>query len=106
MGAGTSNSYGTSIEPLLFIVVSVSDQSTAEVIISTRDWSSWRDSVGKRWLYLSGSLNGRNLEVTPNLSIIKPRYEFRWSDDGSGRYTDLTGGLVTVYSAPFTRLDG
>ncbi len=102
---------GTSIEPILLVVVAVPDNDTAEVIVSTKDWAQ---SDGQGWRYLSatlsgprltyGRLQGNNQLSTYALGID----EFTWRDANSGGYTSpsVSAQNSLIFSARFTRLDG
>jgi hypothetical protein len=93
--------------PAVFIVLSVEEGSTAEVIASLRERSSGKSG----WRFVHGTLSGRSVEFLPS-ARAKP-VQLTWSDANAGRVSILGGagaggGSNSKVSsgAPFTRLDG
>ncbi len=104
----TGNTPGTSLEPVLLVVIAVSDNDTAEVVVSTKDWSA---SGGLGWRYLSATLAGSRLKfdrIVPGSPTPFSPEDFAWRDADSGTYTSAGGNAAgsTMYYARFTRLDG
>lgn len=90
----------TTIEPMLFIVLSTSG-SAAEVIFSTKDW--YREG-GKFWTYGMGNLEGPKIAVAVNRARgAEYPHTFVWKDANSGSYSVRV--VTLIYSASFTRLD-
>jgi hypothetical protein len=92
--------------PYLFIVVSVDDQGTAQLILAVQN------DAGRLWRFATGSVSGNRLTFVPNYG--RPSFIVDWSNANSGSVGTLQGGNAK-YAAPgntairvvrFTRLDG
>lgn len=97
----------TGPHPYLFIVLSVDDQGTAQMIIALQN------ETGRLWRFVTGSISGNRLTFVPNYG--RPSYLVDWSDGNSGSVGSLLGdnnrqagtaGKNSVKSMRFTRLDG
>jgi len=100
----------TTVEPLLFIVLSLSKGSSAEIIVSTKDWLSRGGQlpVGPFWRFTTATVSGPRLEFNllgQHNAMAEPPQTIKWSDANSGQFSGRPDA-GTVYSAPFTRLDG
>jgi hypothetical protein len=92
--------------PYLFVVLSVDEQGTAQIIISVQNDS------GRLWRFVTGSASGNRLSFVPNWG--RPAYHVDWSDANSGTVGSLAADNAkntaaarnTVRSLRFTRLDG
>jgi hypothetical protein len=102
LGQASSNSASTTIEPLLMIVLSVSD-STAEIVLATKDWAqSGEVADGKLWRYLTGTVSGRSLDfnfLRSSGSVHERPHTFKWKNAASGTHHYF------MQSVAFTRLD-
>ena len=107
--AGTSSA--RVVEPILFVVLSVDDDTdSAQVIVSFRDHSPAR--AGYVWNFWPASLQatfgGRSTRSPEELRFIYDPpimpYWLRWKDRNSGTCTTMQ--LPPLYQAKFSRLDG
>ena len=94
-------------EPMILIVLSVSDGGTAEIVFSTRNWQSAAlgGPGGNIWRYSTATVSGATLSFTfVRLAQAEGSQEFKWANVDSGTYTALVQGQF--FRSPFTRLDG
>ncbi len=101
--------YTSSIEPLLLIVISVSDSGTAEIVFSTKDWwsSTLGGAGGNIWRYSTATVSGAKLTFGfGRTSQTEGSEEFKWRDANSGEHGGQPQTGVFPYYSPFTRLDG
>jgi hypothetical protein len=106
IGTTTGSPNNTTLEPLLLIVLSVSNGDAAEIIFSTRDWGQGGHD-GKIWRYTTATLSGPRLEFRYKLmtgTTQENPYEFKWRDADSGILT-AKPEAIGFHSSPFTRLD-
>jgi len=96
---------GSSIEPLLLVVLSVGPSNAAEVVFCTRNHFA---SQGRLWELRPAVLSDHGLEWTGSDGVLT--LEFRWRDANSGRSTQLVrvpnAGTAPPASYSFKRLDG
>ena len=96
---------GSSIEPLLLIVLSVSESNAAEVVFCTRNHFA---SQGRLWELRPAVVSGSGLEWTGSDGVLS--LEFRWRDANSGRSIQIVRvpntGTAPSASHTFSRLDG
>ncbi|HTR86681.1 MAG TPA: caspase family protein [Reyranella sp.] len=91
--------------PFLFIVMSVDEQGSAQMITSVQN------EMGRIWRFTTGTVAGSRLTFTANYG--RPDRLIDWSDANSGSVGSLVGdnyqkatGRNLVKSIRFTRLDG
>jgi hypothetical protein len=92
--------------PYLFIVVSVDDQGTAQLVLAVQN------DAGRLWRFATGSISGNRLTFVPNYG--RPSFLVDWSDANSGTVGAVqdnnarksTPGNNSVRIVRFTRLDG
>lgn len=96
---------GSSIEPLLLVVLSVGEPKTAEVVLCTRNHFA---SQGRLWELRPARLSDNGLEWSGSDGVLS--LEFRWRDANSGRSTQIVqvpnAGTAPPASHTFKRLDG
>jgi hypothetical protein len=102
VGSEITSTAGTSLEPLLMVILSVSDRSTAEIIYAFKN-----SPGGDIWRYATAALSGPKLEFDQinwrgNGSI---RWEFKWRTADAGTSQTQFGGIGFFHN-PFSRLDG
>ncbi len=98
----------TAIAPLILIVVSMSGEDTAQVIVAGKDWwsSTMGGAAGPVWRYTTGAVSGSTMQFTFGRTFgVEMLRTFNWNDANSGKHSakQFTG---TGYSSSFTRLDG
>ena len=97
---GGAASQGTSLEPMIAVVLAIAD-GIAPCIMSTRVHGS--DRRGDTWALVDGRLNGDALEFSPN-GFLQLRLRFK--DANSGTLDFLRDGpLIRSGSDRHTRLD-
>jgi hypothetical protein len=101
---GSYRTIGPNGGPSVVIVMSVEEQSGAEVI-----WTIGRTpQMNGGWRFVRGTLSGKSLDIF--LSARQGAIQLTWSDANSGRVNKMggtAGGANKVSTGgPFTRLDG
>ena len=103
---------GTSLEPLILIVLSVSGGNSAEIVFATKDWFRGTGGIrGSVWRYSTATLSGPKLEFgfarRQGGGGNEQEYtqSFKWSDANSGAFSGQTNNTITNFSS-FARLDG
>ena len=100
---GAFSYQGVDQSPSLFIVMSVEEQQTAELIIATRVRS------GLGWRFVQGTISGDTIDVTPRDG--GSRHQIVWKGPASGNLTifppsQSSGQKNAMTSRSFARLDG
>ena len=98
--------------PSLLVVMSVEDQQTAEIIISSKGrYNAKTDKMeaGAIWRYLTARISGSRLDFVPRDGASHMMFD--WRDANSGTFSMLNeqqigGNKNPAASEKFTRLDG
>lgn len=96
--------------PSVFIVMSVTDGTTAHLVGAAKDWSPTTGGTGSRWRYYTAAKTEKGVKF---LTLDEfNNWEWAWRDQNSGTLVvtptalkpqHLYGGTLNY---PFTRLDG
>ena len=92
--------------PGMFIVLAAAGGSTAEVVVTAKDWET---AGGNRWRLVTAEKSARS--ITFNSVDDSVSFEMKWTDQKSGSChagpgPRFYGGQFRHQHMPFTRLDG
>ena len=94
------------LAPALFIILSVAAGNSAELVYAGKDWNTGN---GARWRLTTAT---KTEDTVSFLSVTEhARLEFKWTDQNSGKFTNVlfqnASGRSGIFKpSPFTRLDG
>ena len=103
-GSPVGNGQGVYKTPALFIVLSVADSNSADLLASTKDWKT---AGGSRWRHITATKTESG--VTYLTATEDTRATLTWRDQNSGTVALAQVAAAnerTTGSSPFTRLDG